>query len=281
MAGIIKENVKREVEALENRGTKPCLAAILVGEDPGSKRYVSMKGRDCQEVGIKSIIHELPSETIEEELITLIEQLNYDGGVHGILVQSPLPGHIDEDRAFEAISPAKDVDGLHPYNVGKLLLGRYSSRAEMLPCTPKGIMRLLDHYGVEVEGMHAVIINRSNLVGKPLYKMMMDRNATVTICHSRTKRIEDYIRESEILVSAVGRRFASRNPFLVTADMTRKEAVVIDVANNYFKGKVYGDVDFENVREKASYITPVPGGVGPMTRAMLLENTLIAAKGFL
>ncbi|MFQ5710391.1 MAG: bifunctional 5,10-methylenetetrahydrofolate dehydrogenase/5,10-methenyltetrahydrofolate cyclohydrolase [Candidatus Geothermarchaeales archaeon] len=280
VSGMVKENVRREVDALKEKNVTPRLAAVLVGGDPGSKSYVSMKRRDCEQVGIHSIIHELPAETGEEELVGLIEDLNADEEIHGVLVQLPLPRHIDEGRILEAISPLKDVDGLHPYNIGKLMLGRYGSETPLLPCTPKGILRLIDFYGIEVEGKNAVIVNRSNLVGKPLYKMLLDRNATVTLCHSRTRDIERHARRADILVSAVGRRFSAERPFLVTEDMVKEGAVVVDVANNFFEGKVYGDADFDRVKEKASYITPVPGGVGPMTRAMLLENTLIATKGF-
>ncbi len=277
VASLIREEVREEVEALKEKGIEPRLAAVLVGEDSGSQRYVAMKRMDCGEVGIDSLLYELSEETREVELLGLIDRLNTDRGVHGILVQSPLPRGIDKGRIFENISPRKDVDGLHPYNVGKLVTGAYSFESSLLPCTPRGIMALLDHYSVEASGKLAVIVNRSVLVGKPLYKMLLDRDATVTICHSKTLDIRKISRMADILITAVGRRFAAENAFLLDGGMVKEGAVVIDVANNYLGSKVYGDVDFEEVKEKASLITPVPGGVGPMTRAMLLKNTLIAA----
>jgi methylenetetrahydrofolate dehydrogenase (NADP+)/methenyltetrahydrofolate cyclohydrolase len=277
VASLIKEEVKEEVEALKDRGIEPCLAAVLVGEDPGSQRYVAMKRRDCKEVGIDSLLYELPEGTGEVKLLDLIDRLNVDRRVHGILVQSPLPRGIDEARVFEKMSPKKDVDGLHPYNVGRLMTGSYSFESSLLPCTPRGIMALLDHYGVEVSERLAVIVNRSALVGKPLSKMLLDRDATVTICHSRTLDIGRHTRMADTLITAVGRRFAAEKSFLVDGEMVKEGAVVVDVANNYLGSRVYGDVDFDGVRDKASFITPVPGGVGPVTRAMLLKNTLIAA----
>lgn len=281
VAGMVKEYVRGEVNAFKEEGVTPSLATVLVGGDPGSKSYVSMKRRDCEQVDIRSVTLELPAETEEDELIKLIKQFNMDEGVHGILVQLPLPRHINEERILENISPRKDVDGLHPYNIGRLMLGRQSLGTSLLPCTPKGIMKLLDYYEIEIEGNSAVIVNRSNLVGKPLYKMLLDRNATVTICHSRTREIEKHAQRADILVSAVGRRFKTEKPFLVTEDMIKEGAVVVDVGSNYLGSKVYGDVYFDRVKEKASYITPVPGGVGPMTRAMLLENTIIATKNII
>ncbi len=277
VASLIKEEVKEEVEALKDRGIEPCLAAVLVGEDPGSQRYVAMKRRDCKEVGIDSLLYELPEGTGEVKLLDLIDRLNVDRRVNGILVQSPLPRGIDEARVFEKMSPKKDVDGLHPYNVGRLMTGFYSFESSLLPCTPRGIMALLDHYGVEVSERLAVIVNRSALVGKPLSKMLLDRDATVTICHSRTLDIGRHTRMADTLITAVGRRFAAEKSFLVDGEMVKEGAVVVDVANNYLGSRVYGDVDFDGVRDKASFITPVPGGVGPVTRAMLLKNTLIAA----
>jgi len=274
LARIIKERVSREVAELKGRGVTPSLATILVGEDPSSHKYVSLKERDCAQVGIESRRYLFPASVEEEDIIDLIEELNGDDGVHGILIQLPLPPHLDVFRLMERISPSKDVDGLHPYNMGRLLLGDYDFENSLIPCTPKGIIRLLDHYHVEVRGKYAVIINRSNIVGKPLYKLLLDRDATVTICHSKTIDLTSHTRMADILVSAVGRR----PTFTVTGDMVKEGAVVVDVGISYIGGRLVGDVEFEEVSKKASHITPMPGGVGPMTRAILLENTLLAAK---
>lgn len=274
LAGELKLEIVARVKALKEKGVVPSLTTILIGQDPSSRTYVRGKGKDCEEVGIDFRLHELPSSVSEGEVFELIGRLNADDEIHGVIVQLPLPDHIDEKKVISSIDPRKDVDGLHPMNVGKLWLGSYDLDRDLLPCTPKGIVRLLDHHGVKLEGKLAVIINRSDLVGKPLAKLFLDRNATVVICHSKTPKLERHTRSADILVSAVGRR----PNFAVDESMVKEGAVVIDVGMNYVGGRLQGDVDFERVKEKASYITPVPGGVGPMTRVMLLSNVLIAAS---
>ncbi len=275
LAEKFKRDISARVEAVKKeRDIIPTLATILVGDDPSSRIYVKGKGKDCDEVGIDFRLHELPARTAEQKLLELVDELNKDREVHGIFVQLPLPPHIDKKKVTASINPQKDVDGLHPHNVGKLWLGMYDFENDLLPCTPKGIVKLLDHYGIELSGKLAVIINRSDLVGKPLSKLFLDRNATVVICHSKTQELEKYALAADVLVSAVGRR----PNFAVRKDMVKEGAVVVDVGMNYVGGKLQGDVDFESVKEKASYITPVPGGVGPMTRVMLLYNALTAAK---
>lgn len=274
VARKLKDEVAARMADFKRRGIEPTLAAILVGEDPSSKIYINGKREDCREVGINFRLHELPSSTRQDALLGLIGELNDDPSVHGIIVQLPLPSHIDRKKVFSRIDPAKDVDGLTPANVGRLWLGDYTLDGSLLPCTPKGIMRLLEEYGVEIEGKSAVIINRSDLVGKPLAKMLLDRNATVTLCHSKTPNLREVAMGADILTVAVGKRPA----FSVGREMVKEGAVVIDVGMNRVGGKLLGDVDFESVQEKASYITPVPGGVGPMTRAMLLENLAIALE---
>ena len=267
LAKKIKEDIAAQVPALvEKYGRAPHLAVILVGEDPASQSYVKSKGKDAEQVGYKSTTIRLPEETSEEELLEVIGKLNADDTVDGVLVQLPVPRHINEDRVIEAISHEKDVDGFHPANVASL----WQKRPFVYPCTPKGVMRMLDEAGVEIEGKEAVVIGRSNIVGLPMSKMLLDRNATVTVAHSRTKNLAEVTRRADILVAAVGRlRF-------VTADMVAPGAVVIDVGVNRDPetGKLAGDVDYANVEPIASVITPVPGGVGPMTRACLMENTL-------
>ena len=267
LAKKIKEDIAAQVPALvEKYGRAPHLAVILVGEDPASQSYVKSKGKDAEQVGSKSTTIRLPEETSEEELLEVIGKLNADDTVDGVLVQLPVPRHINEDRVIEAISHEKDVDGFHPANVASL----WQKRPCVYPCTPKGVMRMLDEAGVEIEGKEAVVIGRSNIVGLPMSKMLLDRNATVTVAHSRTKNLAEVTRRADILVAAVGRlRF-------VTADMVAPGAVVIDVGVNRDPetGKLAGDVDYANVEPIASVITPVPGGVGPMTRACLMENTL-------
>ncbi len=267
LAKKIKEDIAAQVPALvEKYGRAPHLAVILVGEDPASQSYVKSKGKDAEQVGYKSTTIRLPEETSEEELLEVIGKLNADDTVDGVLVQLPVPRHINEDRVIEAISHEKDVDGFHPANVASL----WQKRPCVYPCTPKGVMRMLDEAGVEIEGKEAVVIGRSNIVGLPMSKMLLDRNATVTVAHSRTKNLAEVTRRADILVAAVGRlRF-------VTADMVAPGAVVIDVGVNRDPetGKLAGDVDYANVEPIASVITPVPGGVGPMTRACLMENTL-------
>jgi methylenetetrahydrofolate dehydrogenase (NADP+)/methenyltetrahydrofolate cyclohydrolase len=262
---LVKDNIK---SIIESKKISPSLAVILVGNDPASLTYVRNKTKECIEVGISPKDYHLPEDTSEEKLLELIGNLNKDDDIDGILVQLPLPKHINTDKILNAISPYKDVDGFHPENVGKLMIGT----PFVEPCTPKGIIRLLEHYGISVEGKRAVVLGRSNIVGKPMAIMLLHRNATVTICHSKTKDLSEITKQADILVSAIG------IPNFVKADMIKKDAVVIDVGINKVeengKSKLVGDVDFENVKEVASYITPVPGGVGPMTRAMLLENTV-------
>lgn len=267
LAKEIKENVKKEVvEAANKYGRVPHLVVILVGEDPASQSYVKGKGKDAEEVGFKSTTIRKPETISEEELLDIIRVLNNDDSVDGILVQLPLPKHIDEDKVIETIDKSKDVDGFHPANVAAL----WQKRPCTFPCTPKGIIKLLDKAGVEIEGKNAVVIGRSNIVGLPVAKMLIDRNATVTVAHSRTKNLPEVTSNADILVVAIGK------PKFVTADMVKDGAAVIDVGvnRNPETGKLCGDVDFEACVEKASVITPVPGGVGPMTRACLMENTL-------
>lgn len=248
---------------------RPGLAVILVGDDPASRVYVSGKERDCAECGFLSFEHKLPTDTTEQELLSLIHRLNDDGAVDGILVQLPLPPHLSEEKVLEAIAPDKDVDCFHPVNVGRMTAGH----PVFLPCTPAGVMEMLRFYGIPVAGRHCVVLGRSNIVGKPMAALLLSQSGTVTICHSKTPDLGAFTRQADILVSAVGRMG------LVTADMVKEGAVVIDVAMNRNEaGKLCGDVDFADVEQKASYITPVPGGVGPMTRAMLMENLLTAAK---
>jgi len=285
VAQEIRNNIRLEVNSLKQKGIQPCLATILVGDDPASKIYLRIKHTCCQEVGIQSRNYELSANASAEELFKLIETLNNDPSVHGMIVQLPLPEGLNGEDLIEKIAPQKDVDGLHPINAGHLSYRKY----ELVPCTPKGIMTLLAHYKIDLDGKHAVIINRSTLVGKPLSFLLstldpvqllflstdillLNADATVTICHSRTKNLEKYTRDADVLVSAVG----NRPEFLVTRDMIKDGVVIIDVGVSKIEGKTYGDVDFHNVLDKASYITPVPGGVGPMTVALLLHNTLVA-----
>ena len=266
LAAKVKGEVGAEVSAMT---AKPGLAVILVGDDPASRVYVNGKKRDCAECGIYSEEYALPAETSRRELLDLIGELNGRADIDGILVQLPLPRPEDEREALLAIRPDKDVDGFHPENVGRLVTGEPGFR----PCTPAGVMRMLDEYGIDPEGRHCVVLGRSNIVGKPQALMMLARSATVTVCHSRTPDLARYCREADILVSAVGRTG------LVTGDMVKEGAVVIDVAmNRDADGRLCGDVDYEAAARKASHITPVPGGVGPMTRAMLMVNTLQAAR---
>ena len=264
----VKAEVAREVKLLNEKGISVCLAVVIVGEDPASKIYVRNKKRACEECGIKSLEFALPEDTSEKELLELIDKLNKDKDVNGILVQMPLPKHLSEKAVIDAISPLKDVDAFTDANVGKIMIGSYN----FLPCTPAGVMELLKSENIDIEGKNAVVIGRSNIVGKPMSMLLLHKNATVTICHSRTKDIASVCRNADIIVAAVGRRN------FLTADMVKEGAVIVDVGiNRDENGKVCGDVDFANVKEKASYITPVPGGVGPMTIAVLMKNTLKAA----
>ena len=266
ISAAIREEIKAEVQGMSVR---PGLAVVLVGDDPASAVYVRNKSKACAEVGIYSEVYRLPEETGREQLLGLIEQLNQSPLIHGILVQLPLPKHLDPEEVIMAIDPAKDVDAFHPVNVGKIMIGNY----DFLPCTPAGVMELLHRSGIEVSGKECVVIGRSNIVGKPQAMLLLHENATVTVCHSKTRNLPSVCRRADILVSAVGK------PKFVTAEMVKDGSVIIDVGMNRDEnGKLCGDVDFEPVSEKASYITPVPGGVGPMTITMLLKNTVTAAK---
>ena len=265
----IKAEAAEEAAALKAQGIEPCLAVVLVGDNSASKVYVSNKQKACEAVGIKSVSHVLPGETTEEELLKLIDELNADKSVHGILVQMPVPKHIDDRKVIMAISPDKDVDCFHPVNVGYLHTGAKG----FLPCTPAGIIELIKRSGHTIEGKNCVIIGRSNIVGKPVAMLLMQENGTVTICHSKTKDLAGICRGADIIVSATGKVNT------VTADMVKEGAIIIDVGmNRNAEGKLCGDVDFENVKEVAGAITPVPGGVGPMTIAMLMKNCNTAAK---
>jgi methylenetetrahydrofolate dehydrogenase (NADP+)/methenyltetrahydrofolate cyclohydrolase len=275
VANSVKERVRVAAEVLRSEGVRPCLATILVGENPASTTYVSNKQKACFEVGIETKDHKLPELFSQQEMNSLIDLLNKDDAVHGILVQLPLPKQLDAFSTTSRISPIKDVDGLTPYNVGLLSSGR----AILKPCTPSGIMELFEYYKIELIGKNVVIINRSHLVGKPLYHLMLEKNATVTTCHSRTKNLKQHCLSADIIVTAIG----DRAKFTLTADMVPDGAIIIDVGTSRENGKLVGDVDYENVIKKASFATPVPGGVGPMTIAMLLKNTVTAAsisKGF-
>lgn len=266
LAAKVKEQVKQEAEGLAR---KPGLAVIIVGNNPASRVYVNSKRKDCEECGFLSEEYALPEETTQQELITLIQELNARQDIDGILCQLPLPDGIDEEAVLMAISPEKDVDGFHPMNMGALLVGKEG----FLPCTPYGIMEILDAYGIDPKGKRCVVIGRSNIVGKPMALLLLQRHGTVTICHSRTQDLGEVCRTADILVAAVGK------VNVVTSDMVKPGAVVIDVAMNRNEaGKLCGDVDYPAVKEVASAITPVPGGVGPMTRAMLMKNTLLASQ---
>ncbi len=277
IANEIKQELGEEVaKFIEDTSVVPCLAAVLVGEDPASQVYVRNKQRACERVGIDSQLHRLPAETTQAELLDLVDQLNASSEVHGILVQLPLPGHIDATKVLDAIDPAKDVDAFHPDNVGRIAQGR----PRFLPCTPHGVQQILHRSNIPVSGQHVVVVGRSDIVGKPLAMMLVQRdstlgsaaaNATVTVCHSRSKELSAITREADILVAAVGQ------PKLITADMVKPGAAVIDVGINRTDEGLVGDVDFDDVREVAGHLTPVPGGVGPLTIAMLLRNTLTAA----
>lgn len=269
LARNIRQKLKEEVEELKNADIHPKLAVIMVGDDKASKVYVKNKSKACEEIGIEYEEFLLPEKTTMEELVSLIEKLNNNTTIHGILVQSPLPKGLDANEAFQAISPKKDVDGFHPVNVGKLSFNQDC----FVSCTPYGILKMLETYQIPIEGKHAVVIGRSNIVGKPMAKCLLNKNATVTVCHSRTQNLGEITKQADILVVAIGK------PKFITADMVKEGATVIDVGINRMEdGKLVGDVDFENIKDKTSYITPVPGGVGPMTIAMLMENVVKAAK---
>ena len=266
---FIKNRIKNETEKLKEDGVTPGLAVILVGDNSASRVYVRNKKLACEYCGFYSESYELPEETTQEQLLELIDTLNKNERIDGILVQMPLPRHIDPDTVVNAILPSKDVDAFNPENVGRIMLGEYS----FLPCTPAGVMELLKYYNIDVSGKECVVIGRSNIVGKPMAMLLLHENATVTVCHSKTSDLPSVTRRADILVSAVGR------PHFVTSDMVKDGAVVIDVGiNRTPDGKLCGDVDFDAVEKKASFITPVPGGVGPMTISMLMQNTLTSAK---
>jgi len=279
VAADMRAELKAKVAELKTKGVTPGLAVVLVGEDPASKSYVTAKERACEEIGIFSDDNRLAADTKEEDLLALIDKLNKDSKINGILVQLPLPKHIDEDKVLLAIDPAKDVDGFHPVNVGKMVVGQDA----YLPCTPHGVIQLLLRNNVKLEGAEVVIVGRSNIVGKPLANMLIQKaptgNATVTVCHTRTKNMAEHVKRADIVIAAAGW------PNTVTADMVKDGAVVIDVGVNRVEDatkkrgyRLAGDVDFEGVKEKASLITPVPGGVGPMTITMLLYNTVQSAE---
>lgn len=265
----VKEQVRIETEELVKKGIKPGLAVIIVGDDPASRVYVNNKKKACEKVGFLSKEFALPATATQEELLALVNELNEDKEINGILCQLPLPKGLDEKAVIEAISPLKDVDAFHASNVGKIMIGDY----DFLPCTPAGVMEMLHSYNIPVEGKECVVIGRSNIVGKPMAMLLLHENGTVTITHSRTKNLKEVTKRADILVAAIGK------PKFVTADMVKEGAVVIDVGMDRDEnGKLCGDVDFENVKEKCSAITPVPGGVGPMTIAVLMKNTLKACK---
>jgi methylenetetrahydrofolate dehydrogenase (NADP+)/methenyltetrahydrofolate cyclohydrolase len=269
IAAQLRESIATETTRLKLTGTTPGLAVVLVGEDPASRVYVSMKEKACAQAGIFSAEHKLSAETKETQLLELIDELNKDERIDGILVQLPLPEHIDEDKVLQAILPSKDVDGFHPYNVGRLVTGNPLFQ----PCTPYGVMKMLEFTGVDLKGKEVVVVGRSNIVGKPVALMCLAQHATVTICHSRTKDLPEQVRKADVVIAAVGR------PEMIKGDWIKEGAVVIDVGvNRVGEKKLVGDVEFEAAKARASAITPVPGGVGPMTITMLLHNTVESAK---
>ncbi len=268
ISGSVKDRVAKEVAELKQKGITTGLAVIIVGEDPASKVYVANKKKACEALGIISEEYALPESTTQQELLALIDTLNKKESINGILCQLPLPKHLNEDEVINAILPEKDVDAFHPQNVGKIMLGDY----DFVPCTPAGIMEMLDYEGIDISGKTCVVIGRSNIVGKPMGMLLLHKNGTITICHSKTKDLSSVCKKADILVAAVGR------PNFVTADMVKDGAVVIDVGINRVDGKLVGDVDFNAVKDKCAAITPVPGGVGPMTIAMLMQNTVTASK---
>jgi methylenetetrahydrofolate dehydrogenase (NADP+)/methenyltetrahydrofolate cyclohydrolase len=268
LSAQIREKLKKEVAALKAQGTTPGLAVILVGDDPASAVYVRNKARACDELGMHSVVHTLDACTTQDTLVSLVRACNNDRSLHGILVQLPLPSHLDALAVLREVDPDKDVDGLHVVTAGRLLVGEKG----FIPCTPKGIIRLIRSTGTEISGKHAVVVGRSNMVGKPVSLLLMNENATVTMCHSRTRDLAKVCAEADILVAAIGR------PEMITKDFVKPGAVVIDVGTTKVDGKLKGDVLFEEASQKAAFITPVPGGVGPMTITMLMENTIEAAR---
>ncbi|MDI9482967.1 MAG: bifunctional methylenetetrahydrofolate dehydrogenase/methenyltetrahydrofolate cyclohydrolase FolD [Bacillota bacterium] len=269
IASEIRLGLKNDVEKLKGNGVQPGLAVIIVGDEPASRIYVNNKKKACDEIGIRSFEYALPAETSEEEIIELIKTLNCDKNIHGILVQLPLPPHINDEKVLLTIDPDKDVDAFHPVNVGKIMIGNY----RFLPCTPAGVIEMIHRTGIDLKGSECVVVGRSNIVGKPMAMLLLHEHATVTVCHSRTKDLKTVCKRADVLVVAVGK------PKLIKADFIKPGAVVIDVGTNRMEnGKLCGDVDFEEAKGVASYITPVPGGVGPMTIAMLMKNTVKAAE---
>ncbi|MDH5431127.1 MAG: bifunctional 5,10-methylenetetrahydrofolate dehydrogenase/5,10-methenyltetrahydrofolate cyclohydrolase [Nitrosopumilus sp.] len=270
IAQSVKERVKKAVTELKNQGISPCLATVLVGDNPASATYVRNKHKACEEVGIVTKDHKLDANITQSELTRIIDELNSDNTVHGILVQLPLPKQLDEFTTTSRISPLKDVDGLTPHNVGLLAM----KKAALVACTPSGVMEMFDYHSIDLEGKNVVLINRSNLVGKPLYHLLLEKNATVLTCHSKTKNLTELCQSADVIITAVG----DRNKFTLTPEMIKEGAIIIDVAISRFQDKLVGDSDYDEIIKKASFATPVPGGVGPMTVAMLLKNTITAAS---
>jgi len=270
VSNAVKEILKSAVEKLNSEDVVPCLATVLVGDDPASATYVKNKHNACEKVGIKTKDHKLSADTTQKELDKIIDNLNNDKEVHGILVQLPLPKQLNEFATISRISPIKDVDSLTPQNVGLLSMGK----SILKPCTPSGIMEMFYYYKIGIEGKSVVIINRSNLIGKPLYNLLLQNNATVITCHSKTENLQEHCKNADIIITAVG----DRTKFKLTSDMIKQDAIVIDVAISRYEGKLVGDTDYDDIIQKASWVTPVPGGVGPMTVAMLLKNTVTATS---
>ena len=270
VSNAVKEILKSAVEKLNSEDVMPCLATVLVGDDPASATYVKNKHNACKKIGIKTMDHKLSADTTQKELDKIIDNLNNDKEIHGILVQLPLPKQLNEFATVCRISPIKDVDGLTPQNVGLLSMGK----SILKPCTPSGIMEMFYYYKINLEGKNVVMINRSNLIGKPLYHLLSQNNATVITCHSKTKNLNEHCKNADIIITAVG----NREKFKLTSDMIKQDAIVNDVAISRYEGKLVGDTDYDDMIQKASWVTPVPGGVGPMTVAMLLKNTVTAAS---
>ena len=270
VSNAVKDILKNAVEKLSSENVIPCLATVLVGDDPASATYVKNKHIACEKIGIKTKDHKLSANTTQEELDGIIDELNNDKDVHGILIQLPLPKQLDEFTTISRISPIKDVDGLTPQNVGLLSIGK----SILKPCTPSGIMEMFYYYKINLEGKNVVMINRSNLIGKPLYHLLLQNNATVISCHSKTSNLNEFCKNADVIITAVG----DRSKFKLTSDMIKQDSIVIDVAISRYEGKLVGDADYDDVIQKASWVTPVPGGVGPMTVAMLLKNTVTAAS---
>ena len=270
IAQTVKDRVKKAADELKTQGISPCLATVLIGNIPASATYVRNKHKACEEVGIATKDHKLDESVTQQELNKIIDELNADASVHGILVQLPLPKHLNEFVTTSRISPIKDVDGLSPHNAGLLAM----KKAALVACTPSGVMEMFDYHNIDLEGKNVVLINRSNLVGKPLYHLLLEKNATVITCHSKTKDIKKFCQTADIIIAAVG----DRTKFILTPEMIKEGAIVIDVGISRFENKLVGDCDYEKIIEKASFATPVPGGVGPMTVAMLLKNTITATS---